>query len=450
MPSEPILSVEGVSKCYRLYDRPHHRLIEWASAGRVRRHRQHWALRDIGFSVMPGEILGIMGRNGAGKTTLLALLAGLLQPSAGRIQRSGTVSALINLGAGFDPNATGAENVRHLVGLLDGDAIDDGGIAAVAEFAELGEAMERPFRTYSAGMQLRLAFACATRRRADVLIIDEVMAVGDLFFRQKCHARIRELVVNGSAVVLVSHDYAEVGQFCDRAMVVESGGIGFLGGAREAVAHYLQSGSARNSPGQFESIVSSATGPAPSWPPGGACLDLSSAVITGCERARVVRLVVLRASTEPQSVFAFGETMRILIDIEALQDLATPIISWTLTDDHAQIVTGSASHLLPANEWPMGIPAGRRWRVSFDVGMHLRFGEYALGLGISDMPAIAYAGRRSRSPEEVAASMRRIGTVLHAAIVAVVPDRMREPTILTHHGVAAMPCQVAQGLVEEI
>ena len=243
MPSEPVLAVKNVSKAFPLFANPLHRLTHILTGGRRSCPRWHHALRDISFLLNPGECLGVMGRNGAGKTTLLGLLAGSIQPTTGSIQRPKRIGTLIQLGAGFDPEATGWSNVS-LWSALDPDGpFTPTERAWIADFTELGEALDRPVRGYSQGMQLRLGFAVATARRPDLLVIDEVMAVGDFFFRRKCHERISLFVREGTAAILVSHDYTEILDFCDRALLLHNGIVQSYGDARDVVAEYLHGSS---------------------------------------------------------------------------------------------------------------------------------------------------------------------------------------------------------------
>ena len=446
MPSEPALVVEGLGKCFKLYQKASGRLVEWITAGRKQRHRDHWALRDVSFTVAPGETLGIMGRNGAGKTTLLSLLAGILRPTEGRISVSGQIAVMLNLGAGFDQDASGHDNVVRIGELILGQRFTADECAAIADFAELGDALTRPYKTYSAGMQLRLAFATAAQRRPDLLIIDEVMAVGDIFFRQKCHARIRTMVEAGTAVVLVSHDYTEIARFCDRAIVLDSGSVRILGGASEAVANYLHHGQ--------PSMASAAPNPSDNagvvlpWPATASAVAIQATSLTDDKRARIVRVAILDLHDRPQRVFVAGATMRILVEFAALADLATPIVSWTLADDHGAIVAGTSTHMQSVETWPTGVRSGQCWRVQFEIAMSLRFGEYVLSLGLGDMPTASHTSLAGRSPEEVDAAIHCIGLIQNVAAVAIIPDRLRQPTILAHHGIAALPCRITHGTAE--
>ncbi len=241
MSSEPILRVAGLSKSYRLYDDPRQRLWEALSLGRRTLHREFWALRDIGFEVGRGESMGIIGRNGSGKSTLLQCIAGTLEPTAGSVEVRGRVAALLELGSGFNPEFTGRENVFlacAVLGLTRREA--EGRFDAIAEFADIGEFMDQPVKTYSSGMAVRLAFAVQTAVEPDLLIVDEALAVGDIFFQQKCLGRMRALRDNGVAVLFVSHDMGLVRDLTQRTCYLKNGGLAYLGPTHMAIHGYLQ------------------------------------------------------------------------------------------------------------------------------------------------------------------------------------------------------------------
>jgi len=439
MPSDPVLVAEGLGKRFKIYPRPTARLAEWCLLGTQKRHHEHWALREVSFSLSPGETFGIMGRNGAGKTTLLALLAGILNPTVGTLTRPAKVAALINLGAGFDPDATGAENARRLTMVLDGVDIGAEGVAGIADFAELGEAMDRPFRTYSAGMQLRLAFACATRQRPDLMIIDEVMAVGDFFFRRKCHARIREFVAAGTAAVLVSHDYTEIVQFCRRALVLERGQVLYAGEAATAVNRYLyqqlsvsETDDVRRAP-VTDPQTSQALRP---WPANDQQIQPRPSWTLPC--VRLTSLACCDSNLGQRWVFAQGEYAAIFVEIEALTNLAVPIITVVLSDDRGVIIHGSSTHMRPGGP-TTSLVRSERLRVRCDLAMALRYGEYQLDISISELDPDVHDQRHQMSFEELGAQVRQLGRCAGVGVLAVIPRQGGEPAQLTHHGIADLP-----------
>jgi lipopolysaccharide transport system ATP-binding protein len=251
MPSDVPIHIAGLSKRFKLYPRPHGRLVEWATANRARRHAEFWALRDFDLTVRRGECVGIVGPNGAGKSTLLKLLSGTLSPTSGTLAVTGRVLSLLELGTGFNAELTGRQNVvetASLLGFPTGHAADR--MDEIAAFADLGEFLDRPLRTYSSGMTVRLAFALFVSLDPDVFIVDEALAVGDVGFQRKCYRRIEQMLARGVTCLLVTHDLPAVVQFCHRAVVLEHGRKTFEGDPREAVnrLNNLYFGTAAESP----------------------------------------------------------------------------------------------------------------------------------------------------------------------------------------------------------
>jgi ABC-type polysaccharide/polyol phosphate transport system ATPase subunit len=220
------LRVESVSKQYRIYERPGDRLKESLTRGRLKRHREFWALQNVSFEVEAGTTVGIVGPNGCGKSTLLQIIAGTLEPTHGDVWREGRVAALLELGAGFDPEFTGVENVymnAALMGLTRRET--DRVFPEVERFAEIGPFIHQPVKTYSSGMYVRLAFAVAASVEPDILVIDEALAVGDAVFQHRCLRRIKEIQERGATVLFVSHDAAAVRALCTRAVLLNAGRV---------------------------------------------------------------------------------------------------------------------------------------------------------------------------------------------------------------------------------
>ena len=233
----PVLRVQAVGKEYKLYPTPRARLKALIT-GRAT-HRSHWALNDVSFELRRGECIGVIGDNGAGKSTLLKLLAGTLQPSHGRIDRVGRVTAILELGAGFHPDFSGRDNL-YFAGSLIGIAHDEMARLEpeIIEFCELGEALDRPVKTYSSGMTVRLAFALVTAVQPDLLIIDEALAVGDQNFQKKCVERITAFRNNGCTILVCSHSPYHIRHLCDRALWLKGGRVAQFGDTEPVLAAY--------------------------------------------------------------------------------------------------------------------------------------------------------------------------------------------------------------------
>lgn len=247
MSSDPVIRVQGVSKCYPVYDRPSDRLRQFV-VPRMRRvlglperryFREYWALRDVDFEVRAGEQVGIVGRNGAGKSTLLQIICGTLTPTAGCVEVRGRVAALLELGAGFNPELTGRENVflnGSVLGL--GREVIEQKFDDIVAFADIPGFLDQPVKSYSSGMFMRLAFSVAVHVEPDVLVVDEALSVGDEAYQRKCHARIRALRDRGTTILFVSHSAGQVTEVCDRALLVDRGQLLCIGRAKDVVARY--------------------------------------------------------------------------------------------------------------------------------------------------------------------------------------------------------------------
>lgn len=238
---EPVISVEGVGKTYVVYDRPHERLFQMFSSGQRRYGKAFSVLEDVTFEIWPGETVGVIGRNGAGKSTLLRILAGTLTPTAGRVAVRGRVAPLIELGSGFNPELTGRENVIFngiLLGMGEREVMDK--FDFIAAFADIGEYLDRPVKTYSSGMFARLAFSVAIHVDPDVLIVDEILSVGDSAFQRKCARRFHEVRESGCTILLVAHDDYLVRTLCAKALYLREGRMIAFGMPGEVVDRYIQ------------------------------------------------------------------------------------------------------------------------------------------------------------------------------------------------------------------
>jgi lipopolysaccharide transport system ATP-binding protein len=239
MSSDIAIKVDNLSKCYQIYDRPRDRLFQMLMRGYRQYYREFWALKDVSFEIKKGETVGIIGRNGSGKSTLLQMVCGTLSPTSGSIQTYGRIAALLELGSGFNPEFTGRENVymnASVLGLSHEEI--DARFNDIASFADIGDFIEQPVKTYSSGMMVRLAFAVIAHVDADILVIDEALSVGDAFFTQKCMRFLRRFMENGT-VLFVSHDTGAVINLCQKAIWLESGIAKSQGEPKEIAQLYL-------------------------------------------------------------------------------------------------------------------------------------------------------------------------------------------------------------------
>jgi lipopolysaccharide transport system ATP-binding protein len=323
------VTVTNVSKMYRMYAVPSDRLKEMASLGRRVYHRDFWALRDISFQVGRGETYGIIGPNGSGKSTLLEILTGILQPTTGRARATGRVAALLDLGAGFNPEFTGRENIfmnGEIMGLARAEV--ERSFPRIAEFAEIGDFIEQPMKTYSTGMWVRLAFSAAIHVDPDVLVVDEALAVGDAIFANRCVRKFGELKARGVTVVLVSHDLALVKMICDRAMLLWEGRVEAEGGPGEVVNRY--NGRVLDRQRAFvvaqTSVCASraATAANGTQPEGYATLEWSFR--HGDRAAEVLQVELYGAGGQPTRVVASGEKVRVRVLARFAERHPNPVV----------------------------------------------------------------------------------------------------------------------------
>ena len=297
-----MLTAQNISKLYQIYNRPADRLREAFGFGRRRLHQDFWALRDVSLTVEKGETLGIVGPNGCGKSTLLQVLCGILQPTTGRVLRHGRVAALLELGAGFNPEFSGRENVfinGEIMGLSRAEV--ERALPSIERFAGIGEFIDRPVKTYSSGMYVRLAFSTAIHVEPDILIVDEVLAVGDAVFANRCVRKFQELQEMGVTVVCVSHDLGLVKQISNRAIFLLDGRIQVEGSPADVVNRYvgtvLERQKAFDESGQR--------------PPGAANGSLSYSHRHGDRDAEIVEVELLDADGRPSRVFESGQPARV-------------------------------------------------------------------------------------------------------------------------------------------
>lgn len=234
----PVLEIRDIGKAYRDYGGEWRRVLSWFGLP-LKPREEHQTLKDISFAIQPGEAVGIVGQNGAGKSTLLKIITGTLKPSTGSVIARGRIAAILELGMGFHPDLTGRQNAYHAAGLMGYSREQiDAVMSDIEAFAEIGDYFDEPVRTYSSGMQMRVAFSVATAIRPDILIIDEALSVGDAYFQHKCFRRIREYKEQGTTLLFVSHDPAAVRTLCTRALLLDHGRLLRVGSPDEVLDYY--------------------------------------------------------------------------------------------------------------------------------------------------------------------------------------------------------------------
>ena len=373
MTKTPVLFLQGVGKEYRLYDSPRARLKSLLT-GRVL-YRSHWALRDVSLTLERGQCLGVVGHNGAGKSTLLKLITGTLQPSCGMLERQGRVTAILELGAGFHPDFTGRQNLYFGGNLI--------GISAeqmrelepqVLAFAEIGEAIDRPVKTYSSGMVVRLAFALVTAVEPDLLIIDEALAVGDQHFQKKCIERIEVFRRNGCTVLFCSHSPYHIRHLCDVALWLDAGRMMEFGpveavlGAYEKHTRLLDAPSGQEETGQASAPASSPYERGP-----------DSAMILSCELAHLAETPPDAPPGAPRLLQ--GRDLVATIEVRGKGD-ERPNIGFMIEQDQGVGITSLATH----EEGAVPVKAGERiWRSVLKFpDLPLHSGDYVISVFLFD------------------------------------------------------------------
>lgn len=315
LPSDTAISVRGVGKCYEIYASPRDRLKKIFLGAERTISRRFWALHDVSFDVKRGESVGIVGRNGSGKSTLLQIISGTLAPTTGEVHIRGRVAALLELGSGFNPQFTGRENV-YLAGAILGisrkemdDRFDE-----IAAFADIGEFLDQPVQVYSSGMHARLAFAVSIMVQPDILILDEILAVGDAGFQQKCIARLRQLLDSGVTLLFVSHAPDAVRSICSKGLVLEGGKPTFFGPSDAAMDLYMSHVRAENTQRAKQAQPTLGDGvPIIS--------DVKAALRYGEGHAQVISVRLLDGASRPATSFEFGAPVTVEVLVQAQRDL---------------------------------------------------------------------------------------------------------------------------------
>ncbi len=385
------ISVRNVSKAYDIFASPADRLWQAVTRSQTRR-RRFWAVRDVSFDVRRGEAWGLIGRNGSGKSTLLQMIAGTLTPTRGTIHVRGRVAALLELGSGFNHRFTGRENV-YLSGAILGISKKemDKRFDEIAAFADLGEFIDQPVHVYSSGMHSRLAFSVAVNVEPDVLILDEVLSVGDAEFQQKSLGRMKQLIGSGLTLLFVSHNADSVKSICGKAVFLKGGRPAFIGSAEHAVDHYFNH--VRNVTNRRAAARAEAKLAALPADAGAAAVEVEAeagwappqaSLRYGTGHARVERVRVVTAENQPAEAFGFKEPIVIEAECRATVDLDRLDLSFSIRDRAGIDVLGTGAfdeeYSLPP------LKAGESTRVRFSVPNILRPGNYGVCLTLARRP----------------------------------------------------------------
>lgn len=379
------LRVDKVSKQYRIYDRPGDRLTESLSRGRLRRHREFWALRDISFEITAGTTVGIIGQNGCGKSTLLQIISGTLAATHGQVWHEGRIAALLELGAGFDPEFSGLENVYMNASLLGFSKKETTAILPhIERFAEIGQFIRQPVKTYSSGMYVRLAFAIAACVEPDILIIDEALAVGDAIFQHRCLRRIKELQERGSTVLFVSHDTAAVRALCDRAILLNHGHLIADGTPSDVLNDYQRIVMEREA--AFETIDNEASGV-----PGTADAELEPVHYTfrhGDGGAEIIATELTSTAKRRVEIAETGSPLIARLTFRFNRDIEDPVAGFLIRNRYGIHAYGTNTK---EQQISLGrVTSGQTFTVTFAFDCWLGTDDYSISFAVHSSEGQAY------------------------------------------------------------
>jgi lipopolysaccharide transport system ATP-binding protein len=358
------ISVRNLGKAYKRYPNRWSRLIEWMTPFGKPRHQLNWVLQNVNFDIKAGEAIGIIGTNGAGKSTLLKMIAGTSHPNSGEIEITGRVAALLELGMGFHPDFTGRQNV-FMAGQLLGYGVDEISrlMSKIEAFAEIGEYIDQPVRFYSSGMQMRLAFSVATAHRPDILIVDEALSVGDAYFQHKCFDRIREFREQGTTLLIVSHDKMAIQSICDRAILLNGGGVA-LEGKPEVVMDYYNALIADK---ETQTVRQEA-------------LESGKVqTISGTGECKIESISLL-ANNQVTDMVQVGQDISLKVVIVCEQDVRSLVFGYMIKDRVGQSVFGTNTHHL--GKEMLNLKAGEKIELLLNFTANLGPGTYSLAAAL--------------------------------------------------------------------
>lgn len=359
------ITVTNLGKAYKQYRSRWSRLAEWLLPGSTRRHTLKWILEDLNFTVQPGEAVGIIGINGAGKSTLLKMITGTTQPTTGTVAVTGRVAALLELGMGFHPDFTGRQNL-FMAGQLLGFTIDEIShlLPEIEAFSDIGGYIDQPVRVYSSGMQVRLAFSLATAVRPDVLIVDEALSVGDAHFQHKSFERIRKFRQAGTTLLLVSHDKGAIQSVCDRAILLDRGGIAMIGPPTTVSDYYNAMLAARANYSVRQDPTSSG----------------QTRTISGTGEAKIARVALLDEREMPVEVVQVGQPLTLSVTVEVVSKIPELVVGYLIKDRLGQEVFGTNTHHLKRTL--VSPPVGSTLTFSFIYPANFGEGTYSISVAL--------------------------------------------------------------------
>ena len=375
------IEVKDVDKVYKLYEKPSDRIKEALGLGSKVRHTDHKALSDVSMTIYQGETVGIIGTNGSGKSTILKIITGVLNPTAGEVKVNGRISALLELGAGFNMEYNGIENI-YLNGTMIGftEKEIDEKLQSILDFADIGEYVYQPVKTYSSGMFVRLAFAVAINIDPEILIVDEALSVGDVFFQAKCYHKFEEFKAMGKTILFVSHDLSSIAKYCDRVVLLNQGTKLGEGAPKEMIDTYKQvlvgqyqlpESSSEGNLLEDEDIRKLASGQ-----------NINPDLLEyGSKKAEIVEYYFTDDKGSRTSAVVKGSRFTIHMKVEIKEDIQAPIFAFSFKNIKGTEITGTNTMFEKSFLEP--VSAGDVKEITFEQEMNLQGGDYLLSLGVT-------------------------------------------------------------------
>lgn len=377
MEKKKIIQIHHLSKLYKLYDKPSDRLKESLGLSRKKKYREHYALKDVNFDIEEGECVGIIGVNGSGKSTILKIITGVLNPTEGQVKVDGRISALLELGAGFNMEYSGLENV-YLNGTMIGFSKEEINqrLEDILAFADIGDYIYQPVKTYSSGMFVRLAFAVAINIDPEILIVDEALSVGDVFFQSKCYHKFEEFKKQGKTILFVSHDLGSISKYCDRVILLNKGEMLDQGTPKAMVDMYKQLLVHQDPVKQATGAVTQQS-VSENWREG--FVVNPNTLEYGEKQAEIVDFVVLDDKGRQSNTIEKGSSFQIKMRVHFNEDIQEPIMAYTFKNIQGTEITGTNTMYEKVSvRQPK---AGKECVVTFEQKMDLQGGEYLLSFG---------------------------------------------------------------------
>ena len=379
------IQVKGLEKAYKLYDKPSDRLKEALGFGRKKRYKEHYALKGVDMTIYQGETVGIIGTNGSGKSTILKIITGVLNPTGGSVHVNGRISALLELGAGFNMEYNGIENI-YLNGTMIGFSKKeiDAKMDDILNFADIGDYVHQPVKTYSSGMFVRLAFAVAINIEPEILIVDEALSVGDVFFQAKCYHKFEEFKEMGKTIVFVSHDLSSISKYCDRVVLLNQGVKLGEGSPKEMIDAYKQVLVGQYVPAaDDQSLLSDKEITAAAAAAAGTVKgEVNPELLEyGTKDAMITGYKITDDMGRETSALLKGKECTITMQVHFEHDIEAPIFAFTIKNIKGVEITGTNTMVEKAFLSP--VRAGSDMEITFTQKIELQGGEYLLSFGVT-------------------------------------------------------------------